>query len=222
MTFWANGLSGPTADDDFGALMAFNELLLPAGETSPQIKGVEVEIITYVYRGALAQMDSHGNSGVVHAGEFQRMVIGLRIRLKERNPSRTGNAHIFRIFLRTPEAELNSVREQIRFPAAQRHNLFHVIASRDGRGGSLKLVQDAFIYSSILDPGHHLVHELSPGRYAWLHVICGEAVMQDIVLSEGDGVGIIVEPSVSITARDNCEILLIDSAPTALVMGRQG
>jgi hypothetical protein len=74
----------------------------------------------------------------------------------------------------------------------------------------LKILQDALIYSSILDPGHHLIHELLPGRSAWLHVIRGEAVMQDIIIREGDGVGIHAEPSVSITAQEHSEILLID------------
>jgi len=214
LTFWPNGRVGPV-DDGFGDLVAFDELLLQAGETSLKIKGTGVEIITYVYGGVLAQEDSHGDSGVVHAGEFQRMVIGRGVRQMEKNPSRTETAHIFRIFLRPPEAGLGSVREQSRFPAAQRHNSLCVIASRDGQRGSLKLLQEALIYSSILDPGHHLVHELRLGRCAWLHVIRGEAVMQDLVLNQGDGVGITSEPSVSITAREDCEILLVDLGPTS-------
>ena len=101
----------------------------------------------------------------------------------------------------------------MRFPVALRHNLLCVIASPDGRKKSLKIIQDAFIYSSILDPGHHLVHELLPGRSAWLHVICGEAAMQEIILTEGDGFGVVVEPSLSVTAQENCEILLVDLGP---------
>ena len=123
LTFHASGRAGPLTDG-FGNLVAFNELLLPAGEMSPEVKGKGVEIITYLYRGGLAQENSNGDSGVVHAGEFQRMVIGLGIRHKESNPSRTENAHFFRIILLPPEAGLDSVREQIRFPAAQRHNTF--------------------------------------------------------------------------------------------------
>ncbi len=135
----------------------------------------EAEIVTYVYRGALAQEDSTGTSGVVHAGEFQRMTIGRGIRHKETNASRTDWAHIFRISLRPSEVGPDRAHEQKRFAAAQRRNVLCVVASPDGRKGSLRIHQDALVYSSVLDPGHHLVHELLPGRSAWLHVICGEA-----------------------------------------------
>jgi hypothetical protein len=210
LTFLCPNERATPAGDGFGALAALNEMLLQAGEVSAQVKGTGAEIITYVYRGVLAQEDSIGDSGVVHAGEFQRMVIGSGVRHKERNPSHTESAHIFRICMHPSEAGLDSAHEQTRFPVAQRHNLLCVIASQDGRKKSLKILQDALIYSSILDPGHHLIHELLPGRSAWLHVIRGEAVMQDIIIREGDGVGIHAEPSVSITAQEHSEILLID------------
>jgi redox-sensitive bicupin YhaK (pirin superfamily) len=90
-----------------------------------------------------------------------------------------------------------------------------VIASPDGRKGSLRIHQDAFIYSSILDPGVHLVHELMTGRSDWLHIMYGEATLDDIVLTQGDGVGVTIEPSVSMTVRENTEILLVDLGPTA-------
>ncbi len=92
--------------------------------------------------------------------------------------------------------------------AALRHNVLRIVASPDGRLGSLRIDQDALIYSSVLDPGHHAVHELLPGRSAWLHVICGEAASHDIILNRGDGVGVTTERSVSLTAHENAEILL--------------
>ena len=198
---------------EFGALAAFNEMQLPPGRTSALDTGQGSEMITYVYSGTLAQEDSTGNSGVIHSGEFQRMIVGHGVRHKETNPSHTGSTHVFRIALHPSEVGLDSIREQMRFPVAQRHNLLCVIASPDGRKKSLRILQDAVIYSSILDPGHHLVHELLPGRSAWLHVICGEAVMSEIILGEGDGAGITREPSVSVTAQENTEILLVDLGP---------
>jgi redox-sensitive bicupin YhaK (pirin superfamily) len=212
LTFYSNGHADPFGGG-FGNLAAFNEMLLQAGEIAPQVTVTGTEIVTYVYRGVLAQEDSNGNSGVVHSGEFQYMTIGRGVRHKETNPSPTDRAHVFRISLRPGEAELDSAHKQIHFPAAQRHNLLCIIASPDGRRKSLKILQDALIYSSILDPGHHLIHELLPGRSAWLHVISGEAALQEIVLTQGDGVGFTNEPSVSVTAQESSEILLIDLGP---------
>jgi redox-sensitive bicupin YhaK (pirin superfamily) len=169
-----------------------------------------MEIISYMHKGAIVQEDSTGDSGVVLAGEFQRMTIGHGIRHKETNASRTNWAHIFRISLYPVEAGRASAHEQKRFAAAQRHNMLCVIASPDGRKGSLRILQDALIFSSILDPGHHLIYELLPGRSAWLHVIDGEATLQDFVLTQGDGAGISIEPAVSLTAQEDTEILLVE------------
>jgi redox-sensitive bicupin YhaK (pirin superfamily) len=212
LTFYSNGHKDPVGDG-FGNLTAFNEMLLQAGETAAQVTGTGAEIVTYVYRGVLAQENSNGSSGVVHSGEFQYMTIGRGIRHKETNPSPTDRAHVFRMFLRPAESGLDSAHKQIHFPAAQRHNLLCVIASPDGRRKSLKILQDALIYSSILDSGHHLIHELLPGRSAWLHVISGEAALQEIILTQGDGVGVTSESSVSVTAQESSEILLVDLGP---------
>jgi redox-sensitive bicupin YhaK (pirin superfamily) len=77
----------------------------------------------------------------------------------------------------------------------------------------LRTHQDALIFSSILDPGHHLFHELLPGRSAWLHLVCGEATLNNIILTQGDGAGVTIEPSVSLTVQEKSEILLVDLGP---------
>ena len=199
--------------DGFGALIGLDEMRFPPGEVATRRPHEETEIITYVYKGALAQEDSTGRSGVVHAGEFQRMIIGSGIRHREKNASRTDQTHVFRISLHPSEAGLDSAHEQKRFAAAQRHNLLCVVASPDGRKGSQRIGQNTLVFSSVLDPGHHSIHELKPERSAWLHVISGEATMQDLILTRGDGVGVTLEPSVSFTAQEHTEVLLVDLGP---------
>ena len=199
--------------DKFGALAGLEEMRFPPGAVAERRPREETEIITYVYKGSLAQEDSTGRSGVVRAGEFQRMIVGGGIRHREKNASRAERAHVFRISLHPSEAGLGSAHEQKRFAAAQRHNLLCVVASPDGRKGSLRIVQDTLVFSSVLDPGHHLIHELEPERSAWLHVICGEATLQDLILTEGYGVGVTIEPSVSFTAQEHTEVLLVDLGP---------
>jgi hypothetical protein len=66
------------------------------------------------------------------------------------------------------------------------------------------------VYSALLDPGQHLVHELLPGRGAWLHVLHGEVLIDGQILSAGDGAAVSVERAVSVTARVDAEILLLD------------
>jgi redox-sensitive bicupin YhaK (pirin superfamily) len=212
LTFYPQDQPGPLADG-FGFLAALDETRLPPVGCSGSHRRDESELITYVYRGALAQEDSTGRSGVIQTGEFQHMVIGRNFRHKERNASRTSWAHVFQITLHPSKIGFECAREQKRFTAAQRRNIPCVVASRDGRKGSLQICQDAFIYSGILDPGHHLVHEILPGRSTWLHIVCGEAKLDDIVLAQGDGVGVTIEPSVSLTVQEKTEILLVDLGP---------
>jgi redox-sensitive bicupin YhaK (pirin superfamily) len=208
-TFHPRKPTGPHAGE-FGALVAFDEMRLPPGGVALPVPREEAEMITYVYAGAMAQEDSTGNSGVVHAGEFQYMTSGRGVRRKETNASRADWAHFFRISLHLPEVGLDRAHEQKRFSAAQRRNTLCVVAAPDGRKGSLRVNQDALIYSSMLEPGRHLIHELLPGRSAWLHVLSGELALQDIILNQGDGAGVTVGPSASFTASENSEILLID------------
>ena len=171
----------------FGLLAGFDETRLPpngvnalrpwrARKSSPMFIGV---------RGRRKLRPAV--HGWVHAGEFQRMTIGRGIRFKETNVLLTGFTHLFRISLHPSEVGLDSVHKQQRYALGQRHNLMCVIASRDGRKQSLRILQDAVIYSSVLDSGHHIVHELASGRSAWLHVVNGEAALQDIILTEATG-----------------------------------
>lgn len=207
-------VSGGLNTDHFGLLIDFTEIRLPPGVASNMEPGRAAERITYLYRGSLAHENSTGVSGVIYAGEFQIMIVGRGVRYKEANPSPTKWTHVFRITLRPSVVDLDSVQVQMRFPTAERHNLLCVVASPDGRRNSLKILQDAVICSSILTPGRHIVHELPPGRSAWLHVIHGEIILKDIIMSEGDGAGVEFEPSVSLTAQVDSEILLIDLGQT--------
>jgi redox-sensitive bicupin YhaK (pirin superfamily) len=208
-SFFAEDHPGQLASG-FGSLIAFDEMQLPPGASTEPRRGDEAETVTYVYRGAISQEDSLGNSGVIHGGEFQCMSTGHRIIHKETNASRFHLAHVFRISLCPLEVGLDRAHEQKRFTVAQRHNALCIVASPDGRKGSLRVHQDALISSSIVDPGYHLFHELLPGRSAWLHILCGEAALDEVVLTQGDGAGVVDEPSVSIMVQESAELLLID------------
>jgi hypothetical protein len=169
-----------------------------------------VEVVTYAREGALAYEDSQGCSGVIQTGEFQRMTTERGIRHNETNASRTEWAQIFQIGLRPRQSGLEAGYEQRRFSAAERRDGLCIVASPDARKGSLRIHQDALVYSAMLDPGQHVVHELSPERRAWLHVVHGEVTLGDLVLTTGDGAGLTDERAVSLTAHAKTEILLLD------------
>jgi len=209
LTFFAQDRPGPLADS-FGAIELLNEGRLPPAATVPLRPRHGVEIVTYVREGALAQRDWMGRSGVIQAGEFQCRTVGRGVRLSEANASETELAHVLQIWLRPAEAAREPIHEQKRFSTAERRGELCVVASPDGQRGSLRVHRDILIYSALLDPGRHVIYELVPGRSAWLHLVQGEATLGDLVLTTGDGAGITADRAVSITAREESEILFLD------------
>jgi redox-sensitive bicupin YhaK (pirin superfamily) len=170
----------------------------------------DAEIVTYVREGELSYETSTGGLGMIRAGEFNRVTAGRGLHVAERNLSRVDWAHVFQIWVRPSATGLEPSMEKRRFRAAQRRGAPCLVASPDGRGGSLRIHQDALIYSALLDPGQHVVHELATGRRAWLHVVKGEVVLGQELLLRGDGAGITGERAVSFTARTASEVLLLD------------
>jgi redox-sensitive bicupin YhaK (pirin superfamily) len=186
------------------------ESRLAPGVGAPRTSGEDIEILTYVREGALAYENSLGGSGIVQAGEFQRVTSGQHLRYSQANASRSDWAHFFQIWLRPAAVDLEPGCEQRRFTAAQRRGGLCAIASPDARKGSLRIHQDVLIFSALLDPGQHVVRELVQGRSAWLHLLRGEVTLGDLVLGTGDGAGIADERAVSLTASEESEILLVD------------
>lgn len=215
LTFYPHP-SGDSLATGFYGLEVFTENRLPPGAgVSPQPRR-QAETVTYVLQGALAQQESNGRFNVLRAGEFQRRSTPNGIHHSERNASSTEWAHIFRISLNPSSTDLTEDQEQKCFSAAERQGALCVVASPDGRNGSLRVQQDMVVLSAILDPGQHLVHELTAGRCAWLHIVLGEVAVGDIVLTAGDGAGITAERAIALTARTKTEILLLDLAETSL------
>jgi redox-sensitive bicupin YhaK (pirin superfamily) len=216
LTFDAKDRNDPLADG-YGALQMLDEdRLSPSAELSRRSDAVgDAEIVTYVFSGALAYDDSTGRAGVIQAGEFRRAGAGRGRRQRATNASRSEWAHVFQIWLRPAQTAVDPGHEQKRFSTAERRGELCLVASPDARRGSLRLNQDALLYSAVIEPGRHIVHALAQRRSAWLHVVQGEATLGDVVLTSGDGVGITAERAVSLTARAETEILLLDLAARA-------
>jgi redox-sensitive bicupin YhaK (pirin superfamily) len=199
------------SSDGFGALRVLDESTLAPGLATTCRRVRDVEVLTYVHEGALSYEDTLGRCGVIGAGEFERMTVGPTLGNCEANASRTDRARVFQIGLRRVRTELvEPSRVQRRFSAAQRRSELCVIASPDGRRGSLRIAPEALVCSAILYDGQHLVHELPAGRAAWVHVVLGEVALGGATLSVGDSAAITGERSVSLTARAPSEILLLE------------
>ena len=209
LTFYPRDRAHARADH-FGPLKGLSERRLPPGAIALRTPHHDAEIVTYVCEGALAYEDAPGRSGVMRAGEFQVPTAWHGNRPRDKNASRSDWARVFQLLLVPSGPGLGPGHEHKRFSMAQRRGGLCVVASGDGRRGSLRIHQDALMCSALLDPGQHLVHELPQGRIAWLHLVEGEVTLGDIILTTGDGAGVTAERAVSLTAASETEILLLD------------
>lgn len=169
-----------------------------------------MEIISYVLEGALAHKDSLGTGSVLRPGEFQRMTAGTGIRHSEFNPSETELVHFYQIWIVPERPGLPPSYEQRAFPEEERRGRLRVVASPDGRDGSLTIRQDAEVFLSSLGDNQQVTHELKPGRYAWLQVLRGVVQLNGLSLAVGDGVAVSEESALVVRATEPSEIMLFD------------
>jgi quercetin 2,3-dioxygenase len=196
----------------FRALRVINDDRVAPGRGFGAHPHEDMEIVTYVLDGALAHRDSLGTGSTIRPGELQRMTAGTGIVHSEFNPSESEPVHLYQIWLMPEREGLEPSYEQRAFPEEERHNGLRLVASPEGRDGSLTIRQDARLYLGSLDGSREVRHEVSPGRHAWLQVLRGGVGLNGLSLSGGDGAAISDESSLAITADGPSEVLLFDLA----------
>ncbi len=198
----------------FGALRVINDDRIAPGAGFPTHPHRDMEIVTYVLEGAVAHRDSLGNGSTITPGEVQRMSAGTGIRHSEYNAKADEPLHLLQIWLLPERRGLAPGYEQKNFEPASKRDVLRVVASPDGRDGSVAIRSDASMYASLLSKGATVAHEFAAGRGAWLHVARGSVAIGDKVLRDGDGLAIAEERRVEIRGvAEESEILLFDLAP---------
>ena len=196
----------------FRALRVINEDWVGPGQGFGTHPHEDMEIVTYVLEGGLAHKDSLGTGSVIRPGELQRMTAGTGITHSEYNASETEPVHLYQIWLFPERNGLEPGYEQKAFPPEDRRNTLRLVASPDGRDGSLSIRQDARLYLGALDDGTEAAHPLGPGRHAWVQVLRGEVDLGGDALKAGDGAAVSDEPGLSVKARGETEVLVFDLA----------
>jgi redox-sensitive bicupin YhaK (pirin superfamily) len=175
----------------------------------------DMEILSYVLDGELSHGDSMGNGSTIRPGEVQRMSAGRGVTHSERNGSPDRPVHYLQIWIHPAEGGIEPGYEQRAFPEAERRGRLRVLASRDGRDGSVTIHQDAAMLGAILAPGQHVRHEIPTGRVAWLQVARGEVQVNGQRLRAGDGLAAVDEAALDVTGDGSADadVLLFDLAP---------
>jgi redox-sensitive bicupin YhaK (pirin superfamily) len=195
----------------FGPLRVINEDRVAPAAGFDTHGHRDMEIISYVLEGALEHKDSLGTGSIIRPGDVQRMSAGTGIRHSEFNPSRSEPLHFLQIWLLPAENGIAPGYEQKTFPSKEKRGRLRLVASRDGRDGSVLIHQNADLYASLLDEGHDVSYMLSADRKSWVQVTRGVIDLNGRSLSAGDGAAIEHEPSLRISAKtDGVEFLLFD------------
>ena len=196
----------------FRSLRVINEDWVAAGEGFPTHPHRDMEIITYVLEGALEHEDSLGTGSVILPGDGQRMSAGTGIRHSEFNHSQTDPVHLLQIWILPDKQGHKPGYEQKTFPGDEKQGKLRVIASPDGKNGSVTIHQDAKLYISLLEPGQEVKHDLGAGRAAWVQVAKGGVELNGQKLSQGDGAAVTDETNLKLKGVESAEVLLFDLA----------
>lgn len=196
----------------FRTLRVINEDRVAAGHGFDTHPHRDMEILTLVLSGQLQHRDSLGNSGVLRAGELQRMTAGTGILHSESNPSPDEPLHLYQIWIFPGEKGLEPGYEQRSFPEAERIGRWQCVASPEGADGSLRIHQAVRVLQAALVDGQSLDYPLDPARHAWLQVVEGKLGCAGQSLRAGDGVAISQQEFPVLQGVHGARVLLFDLA----------
>jgi len=194
----------------FRTLRVINDDRVAAGGGFPTHGHRDMEIITWVLDGELQHRDSMGNGSIIRPGDAQRMTAGSGVTHSEFNASRSDVLRLLQIWILPERRGLTPGYEQKHFPEAQRAGRLCLIASRDGREGSVTIHQDASVYAGVLAAGQSLRVETDPTRGLWLQVARGGLEAGGFSMAEGDGLAVEGEKTLDIRGTGSGEFLLFD------------
>ena len=194
----------------FGALRVINDDKVEPGQGFGMHGHRDMEIITYVLEGALEHKDSMGNGSIIRPGDVQRMSAGTGVRHSEFNPSREERVHLLQIWIEPRIMGVRPSYEEKKFGAQEKKGRLRLIASPDGRDGSVTIHQDANVYAALLDGKDAVAHRLAPARRAYVHVARGAVKVNGVELKGGDGAKITEESEIEFSGAKQAELLLFD------------
>lgn len=194
----------------FGPLRVINEDRVQAGRGFGSHGHRDMEIITWILGGALAHRDSMGNGSTIRPGDAQRMSAGTGVMHSEFNPSADEPTHLLQIWIEPDRLGVEPGYEEAHFPPETRQGRLRLIASNDGREGSVRIHQDAAVYATLLDGDEALKQAVAAGRRIYVHVARGEVTLNGHPLSAGDALKAEGERELVFERGRGAEVLLFD------------
>ena len=194
----------------FRSLRVLNDDRVRPGQGFGTHSHRDMEILSYVLEGALEHKDSSGGGGVIRPGEIQFMRAGSGVTHSEYNHSKVEPVHFLQVWIIPDKRGLTPTYGQQAFDREGARRSFVLLASRDGRDGSIQVEQDVSLWMTLLDRGESRDLPIAPGRYAWVHRARGSASVNGTVLREGDGAGVSADENLRFDRAESAEALVFD------------
>ncbi|RIJ33147.1 pirin family protein [Henriciella mobilis] len=170
----------------------------------------DMEIITYVRKGAITHQDSMGNKGRTEAGDVQVMSAGRGVQHSEWN-AETEETTLFQIWIE-PESYGGSPGWGARkFPKADRSGQWAVLASGNEADKALPIRQNAKVLGATLKAGETLDYQVSEGRFGYFVLAAGEVELNGEVLKARDGAAVTGPESLQFKSLKDAEIVFVDT-----------
>jgi redox-sensitive bicupin YhaK (pirin superfamily) len=194
----------------FGPLRVINEDRVDAGAGFGTHGHRDMEIISYVLEGELAHQDNIGNGSVIRPGDVQRMSAGSGVTHSESNHAKDRTTHFLQIWIEPDVKGIAPGYEEKHFDDAEKRGLLRLIASPDGRDGSVVVHQNAHVYAGLFDGTESARLSLDPERLAYVHVATGAVVVNGVQLEAGDAVRVTAETQISLGDGKQAHVLVFD------------
>ena len=198
----------------FGPLRVINEDFIAPASGFGTHGHRDMEIITYVLDGELTHKDSMASGGsdgaVIRPGDVQRMSAGRGVMHSEFNRSNDRPVHLLQIWVMPNVKGIAPSYEEKRFGDADKRGRLRLVASNDGRDGSVLIHADAALYAGRFDGNEEATHRVAPDHLAYVHVARGSVLVDGTMLEAGDALKVFAAGDVTIEGGRNAEVLLFD------------
>lgn len=196
----------------WGNLRVWNDDTIAAHSGFPPHPHRDMEIITYVRKGAITHQDNLGNQGRTEAGDVQVMSAGTGIAHSEMNEEDEAT-QIFQIWIMPNEKGLPPAWGTKPFPKGERSGAFITLASGlPGDADALPIRANARLVAATLKAGQRADYQIAAGRKVYLVPASGRLLINGVMATAGDGVAIRDERLLQVSAQEDSEIVLVDVA----------
>jgi redox-sensitive bicupin YhaK (pirin superfamily) len=223
----------------FGNLRVINEDRIAPGSGFGTHGHRDMEIISYVLSGALAHKDDSsapkapaalapqanasvsGRPGdrratagpqVILPGDVQRMSAGRGVMHSEFNHAPSETTHFLQIWIEPRQRGIAPGYEQKHFDSADKRGQLRLIASEDGRAGSVTMNADAALYAGLFDGDESATLALDTKRKAYVHLVRGQLAVNGVALCGGDAALLSGEAMLRLDSGHDAEVLVFDLA----------